>query len=637
MIVNKSMFPVQAGFSVISQMQDRFATLQTQLGTGEKSSTLAGMGRDLPMSLSVRSRLDKIEGFSSNIDTVNLRLSFLDNTLTRFDKIESEARSSAVQGQYGTGNINMATQPGQSQARLDEVVTLLNSEVAGRYLFGGSNTDQAPLPTTDVLLDGEGGRAGFKAVVSERKAADAGADDRGRLATAHAAGSTAVSLTEDGVHPFGYKVSSVSSTSGAVSVTQPTAQTLPAGDGISVTFAPTPAAQIAAGHTVSVGLSLPDGTQTQITMKAVTAAEATGNVNEFVIGADAEATAAAFETALQGSLQELTGTTLAGASTFAASQNFFNGAGEPVLRVAGNPATATALRVGTAADTVMWYAGQSPAISAAGLGRLDVATSGDTTTLSERAPASANYGFQITGVSADTANIDTSFTAADPSTLGVAFTNVPNVGETVTLGLAQPDGTTRSVSLTAVTGKAGPGQFSIGADADATAANFSKALTGALTEAATVAQGNPRQSVSAQVDENTRTNYGLQANESGFLAMMRSFASTAVTTYPDSDSTSKGRFDAMAIRQQDALSEAHNTEPGSIEIITMDLGIARSTADNATKRHTDYKTQLDNLLSDVETVSKEEVTLEILALQTRLQASYQVTSMLSKLSLSNYL
>src|SRR5215217_1472508 len=223
MIVNKSMFPVQSGFGVISKMQDKFSDLQMQLGTGMKASTLAQMGGDLPMSLSVRSRLAKIDGFSANIDTVNLRLSFLDKTMARFDKIEGDARNSAVQGQYGTNNINMATLPGLSRARLDEMVTLLNSDVAGRYLFGGSNSDTKPLPDTSVLLDGETGKAGFKAVVTERKAADAGLGGRGRLTSSHVAGSTTVSLAEDGVHPFGLKVSTISSTSGAVTASQPTA------------------------------------------------------------------------------------------------------------------------------------------------------------------------------------------------------------------------------------------------------------------------------------------------------------------------------------------------------------------------------------------------------------------------------
>lgn len=672
MIVNKSMFPLQTGFGVISQMQGRFADLQTQLGTGMKASTLADMGRDLPMSLSVRSRLAKIEGYSANIDTVNLRLSFLNKTMSRLDEMEGQARNAAVQGQYGTNNINMATLPGLSRGRLDELVTLLNSDVAGRYLFGGSNTDTAPLPTTDVLLNGQAGKAGFQAVVSERKAADAGIDGRGRLVSTHTAGTTAVTLSEDGVHPFGMKVSTISSTSGEVTVTQPAAGAL--GKEVSVTFAPAPADQIQSGQTISMGFTLPDGTETQITMRAVTASEASGSSNEFVIGADAEETAANFKIALDAKLIEVGKSELSAASTYAASENFFNGPGEPVLRVLGNPATATSLRVADATDTVMWYGGQTPAISAQGLGRLEISSSGNSVTLGETAPVSAKHGFQISGISGDTASIDTTYSAANPSTASVAFTAVPAAGETVQVTLTEPNGNTRTLQLTAVVGRAGPGQFSIGADVNATAANFSTALNVVATEAAMAAEGNPRQSVTAKVDDATRVNYGMEANESGLLSLIRSQAAMTVETYPTEADirasrepmrlaamtlpdgalrdaalsdyekaivadirAANGRFDAMAIRQQETLSESHNAERGSIEILTMELAVASITLQSATARHTAYKAQLDNLLSDIETVSKEDVAMEILALQTRLQASYQATSMVSKLSLVNFI
>ncbi|MFP9138005.1 hypothetical protein ACLI1C_12575 [Devosia sp. XGJD_8] len=675
MIVNKSMFPLQTGFGVISQMQGRFADLQTQLGTGMKASTLADMGRDLPMSLSVRTRLAKIEGYSANIDTVSLRLSFLDKTMSRLDQMEGEARNAAVQGQYGSNNINMATIPGLSKGRLDELVTLLNSDVAGRYLFGGSNTDTAPLPTTDVLLNGQAGKAGFQAVVSERKTADAGTDGRGRLTSTHTAATTTVTLSEDGVHPFGMKVSTISSTSGDVTVTQPTAGTLPLGDEVSVTFAPAPADQIQSGQTISMGFTLPDGTETQITLRAVTAAEANGSNNEFVIGLDAEETAANFKTALDARLVEVGKSELSAASTYAASENFFNGPGEPVLRVSGSPATATSLRVADASDTVMWYGGQTPAVSVQGLGRLEISSSAaNSVTLGEKAPVSAKHGFQITGISPDTASIDTSYAAGDPSSASVAFTAVPAAGETVEVTLTEPNGNTRTLQLTAVVGKAGSGQFSIGADADATADNFSTALNVVVTEAAMAAEGNPRQSVTAKVDDATRVNYGMEANESGLLRLMRTQAAMTVETYPTEADirasrepmrlaamaqpdgplriaalsdyekavtadirSANGRFDAMANRQQEALSESHNAEKGSIEILTMELAVASITLKSSTSRHTAYKAQLDNLLSDIETVSKEDVAMEILALQTRLQASYQATAMVSQLSIVNFL
>lgn len=643
MIVNKSMFPLQTGFGVISRMQDRFANLQMQLGTGEKASKLSEMGRDLPMSLSVRARLSKIEGFSGNIDTVALRLSFLDKTLTRLDAMEGEARNSAIQGQYGTNNINMATLPSLSHARFDELVTLLNAEIAGRHLFGGANTDSAPLPSTSVLLDGQAGRAGFKTVVGERKAADAG-DGLGRLMTAQgtAHNDNQVSLTEDGIHPFGLKLASLSSTAGgAVNLgsVAPFATGVPQrGDSVTLTFNPDPAQQMLPGQAITLGFTLPDGTDMQITLTAIAPEDAPALEGQFVVGTDPAANAASFKAALDTRLESLVDTELAAASTFAAAQNFFNGAGEPALRVDGDPATATALKLATEADTVLWYRGQTPAVSADNLGRLAIATDSatNTVTLSQQQPASGDYGFQIAGITGS-AGITTIPATPGNSAVGVQFAAVPAPGEQVEITLRSPDGVERKVTLTAVNGRASPGQFSIGGDPATTAQNFAAALNLGVTEAARAAEGNPRQSVTAQVDDSTRVSYGMQANESGLLRLMRTMAAMSVETYPESDPSSKGRFDAMAQRQFSEMSEGHNSERGSIEILTMELSIALGTLDNAATRHSNYKAQLDNLLSDIETVSKEDVAMEILALQTRLQASYQVTSMVSKLSLVNFM
>ncbi|MGB3338632.1 MAG: hypothetical protein WBA73_15775 [Devosia sp.] len=650
MIVNKSMFPLQAGFGVISKMQGRFAELQTQLGTGMQSSTLAGMGRDLPMSLSVRARLNKIEGFSANIDTVNLRLSFLDKTLARFDKIEGEARNSATQGQYGTNNINMATLPGLSHARLDELVTLLNSDVAGRYLFGGSSTDSAPLPETETLLEGQGGRAGYKFVVGERQAADSGVLGLGRLQTGVGAApdTNTVTITEDGNHPFGMKLSTITSTAPTAAVgrsdVEPSAiPTL--GNTATITFQPAPAEQIIPGQSITLGFTLPDGGETQVVMTAISPEDAPAATGQFIVGDDPDANAASFQAALDLKLKAVVKTEVAAASTFAAASNFFNSPGEPVLRVDGDPSTATALRVASPVDTVIWYEGQSPAIAAKGLGRLGIATNVDTVTLARKMPLSEDYGFKISQISASTAGITTTFDPLNPESTGVQFNTTPSVvaGETVEITLAEPpNGNTRTISLIAVTGKAGPGQFTIGASPAGTAKNFAASLELSVTEAAIAAEGNPRQSVTAKVDDSTRVSYGMQANESGFLGLMRTMAAMSVTTYPlgddpELDKANRAKFDAMAERQQSALSEGHNSEHGSIEIVTMELGVARSTLQNSTERHTAYKAQLDNLLSDIETVNKEDVAMEILALQTRLQASYQATSMISKLSIVNFI
>jgi len=538
MIVNKSMFPVQTGFSVVSQMQQKLSDLQMQLGDGQKSATLAGMGRDLPMSLSVRSRLDKIEGYEGNIDTINLRLSFLDKALTRFDKIEGEARTAVTTGDYGTGDINMATIPGLSHARLDEVVTMLNQDVAGRYLFGGNVTDKPPVKTTEVLLNGEGGRLGYRQILTERLAADQGADSMGRLTLpAITAGTGTVHLAQDGTHPFGYKLSTISTNAApAISVTQPTGSP----PDLSVTFAsePTP------GQHVIVGFKLPDGTETQITLTA--SADANDGTGTFQIDADPDVMAANFRTALETNIKLKTGGELQAASTFAASEDFFDETGIPKRPTGGPPATS--LIDADPTEVVFWYDGQ---------------------------------------------------TSADP-----------------------------------------------------------------------------RSTVATKADDATNAKYGIQATESGLLKLVRTQAALAVTTYPveadvrakpaieqirldamalPDDNTrvaklaeyeaavsagyrqSRDLFDSMAGRQQRAMSESHNAEVGSIERITMDISVATMASHSASERHTNYKNQLENLLSDVETVDQDETAMKILALQTRLQASYQVTASVAKLSLSNYM
>ena len=72
------------------------------------------------------------------------------------------------------------------------------------------------------------------------------------------------------------------------------------------------------------------------------------------------------------------------------------------------------------------------------------------------------------------------------------------------------------------------------------------------------------------------------------------------------------------------------------ELIT-EFGSAQSALTSAKERHQSTKGYLNTTLAGVENVTTEEVATQILSLQTQLQASYQVTSMLSKLSLTNYL
>ena len=79
--------------------------------------------------------------------------------------------------------------------------------------------------------------------------------------------------------------------------------------------------------------------------------------------------------------------------------------------------------------------------------------------------------------------------------------------------------------------------------------------------------------------------------------------------------------------------------PGTqkIEDIQAELAGAQNTLQSAAERHRQTKSTLAGMLEQIEGVSTEEVAAQILALQTRLQASLQTTSLLYQTSLVNYL
>src|SRR5262249_16315385 len=143
---------------------------------------------------------------------------------------------------------------GQTNAgvQLDELLNLLNTQVGDRYIFSGRALDTPAAESLAHILDGDGARAGFKQVVTERNQADLGANGLGRLVIPPPPGNV-VSVSEDvSGSPFGFKLAAVNSGLTNATVTGP-AGVPPA---ISVDFSagdPNP------GESIKFSFTLPDG------------------------------------------------------------------------------------------------------------------------------------------------------------------------------------------------------------------------------------------------------------------------------------------------------------------------------------------------------------------------------------------
>ncbi len=620
MIVNKTMFPLNRGFSTISNMHQTMENLQTQLATGKRANSLSELGSERVYDLSIRSRQSQLNAYKSSIQTVDLRLQAMDNVVSRLDEIEGNARSSSAAGSSGGDETGMVTAQSLSKARLDEVLTILGTEVNGRHLFGGNVTDKSPVATMDAILNGSEGKDGFRTVVSERKQADAGTDGLGRLDLASggleiARAADSVSLTEGNAtdYPYRQTIDSVSATTtnaGAITVSGP-AGTPPSAD---VQFG----TNLTDGDTVTVDVTLPGGGTETRTLTAV--AGAPSNPGEFQIdNTDATNTAANFQAALE------------------------------------------------------------------------EVTVSDTVTLAE--DGDHPFGAKLSTPPADSDFLTVDFAdGAAPKVLSMRFTGQPSDGDKVTIGVTLPDGSETTLEFSATAGTPTSNrQFQIGADPQETAANFQSSLESELEhmgetelEAASVyaaaddffagqggtvrrvdgstsfaeatgfltnqisqdttvqwytgedTPGRARDTVQAKVDDGTVVSYGTQANEEGIVNLVSSLAAMTVESYPDTDPNASERYNQMNQRQHTQLSEANNDNPGAIEVISLELGIAKSTIGQAKERHETTGAQLDTMLADIEEAPVEEVAMKLMSLQTRLQASYQTTAMVSQLTLVNY-
>lgn len=351
---------VTSAASVIAQslaeMRAKLDDLQRQLASGEKSETYAGLGPQRSLAVGLQAQLDAAQGFDDTITRLGTRLSLAQTSLTAISKSAQDVKHAIVQSGFALGQNGATTDQLTAQGQLDIILAALNVHDGSGYVFSGMSPDRPAVESLSHILDGDGARAGFRQVLSERQAADLGTG-LGRLIVP-VPGGTTVSLSEDVAgSPFGLKLASVNSNLTNATVTGPTGS--PPAIGVNFTGLP------AAGGTFTVTFTLPDGTTDNVTLSATTSS--TPGTNEFTIGGTAAATAGNFQTALTTAITKVANTSLVAASAVAAADDFFNtDAAHLPQRVSGTPASATALVDGTASDTVMWYTGEAGASSARG-------------------------------------------------------------------------------------------------------------------------------------------------------------------------------------------------------------------------------------------------------------------------------
>lgn len=332
----------------IRSLTTQLDTLQLQLTTGKKSTTYSGMGSNEGFAIAARAQLAGISGFADTMTKVDININVVNTALQSLAQIGRAAQSAAASVPQTVGSTGQTLAQRDAAGQLSSMIGILNTQAGDRYVFSGSATATAPVASPSAILDGVGGAAGLKQVISERRTADLGTSGLGRLVVAQPS-TTSVSVSEDVAgSPFGLKLVGIDSSLGGATVSGPAGSP----PSISVDLGNTNPMM---GEAATFKFKMPDGTTETMTLTAC--AVSPPPAGGFAIGATTADTASNLQAALTASISKLANTSLIAASAMQAANDFFD---SPAMRVSGAPAaSATALVAGTSSNTVSWYQGEA--------------------------------------------------------------------------------------------------------------------------------------------------------------------------------------------------------------------------------------------------------------------------------------
>ncbi len=334
-----------ASTGYINRLNSQLSDLHVQLSSGKKAQTYGMLGQGRDVALRMRSDIQNYKSYNDAIDRAQIHMGAVQNSLKAINSISQNARADFNGTAMGLNDGNFRQLKIGAEQRLNDALGLMNEKIAGRHLFSGAKVEQAPVETVSNIVNGVGAKAGLKQYISERKVADLGSANNGRLSIANTG--TKVTLNEDGAHAFGLKLTNITQNITGLTTVSPGAA--PANIDLEMT-----GAAPKADESLTFNFTLPDGKTIDVVIKAKTSG--TSDKDGFVIGATPTDNATNLETSINAAVAFLAKGEMMAASAVKAADGFF---GNPPKRVDPTPslAGATALKNGTDADTLSWYKG----------------------------------------------------------------------------------------------------------------------------------------------------------------------------------------------------------------------------------------------------------------------------------------
>lgn len=135
----------QAVLADMMRNQSRVFDAQRQVASGHKGEHFKDIPRDIPMLLGAKSVVARIETQIEANRLLQSRLDGYDVNLRALEAVGGDLRQAVLDAIATDSGLSLAE---NIRSLFDQAVGLLNTRLGDRYIFGGTNGDQAPVTTT---------------------------------------------------------------------------------------------------------------------------------------------------------------------------------------------------------------------------------------------------------------------------------------------------------------------------------------------------------------------------------------------------------------------------------------------------------------------------------------------------------
>ena len=139
--------------SVLS-LKNQMTQLQSQLTTGEKSTTYAGMGVNEGFAIAARSQLAQISAFTDTMTNVNTNIGVANTALQAMVNIGTTVQNSAYSASQALNSTGQTIGQQTATAQLSSMLGVLNTQAGDRYLFSGTAVNTPSVASMDNIING---------------------------------------------------------------------------------------------------------------------------------------------------------------------------------------------------------------------------------------------------------------------------------------------------------------------------------------------------------------------------------------------------------------------------------------------------------------------------------------------------